>query len=70
MEDPTDYEHQIFKNTNLPKATAPDNGVFVSGLYFEGAKWDQQRKLLVESDEKVLYQKSPIIWFKPVSFSK
>jgi dynein heavy chain len=54
----------------MPKMTAPENGVYVSGLYFEGAKWDYNKKCLEESDAKVLYQKTPIIWFKPVSIKK
>ena len=50
--------------------SAPEDGAFISGLYLEGARWDYQKQSLGESLPKVLFTKVPIIWLKPVRFSK
>jgi len=48
-------------------ATAPSEGIHVKGMYMEGFKWDHDKKMLGESDPKVLFAECPMIWFKPVA---
>ena len=45
--------------------TAPDDGVYVGGLYFDGARWDAENMLLVESEPGVMFSPGPIVHFTP-----
>ncbi|KAL3274756.1 hypothetical protein HHI36_019542 [Cryptolaemus montrouzieri] len=42
-------------------ATAPNEGVYVYGLYLDGAGWDRRNSKLMESINKVLYTLIPIV---------
>jgi dynein heavy chain len=61
---------EIFFNyevVNTPNPTRPADGILANGMFLEGAKWDYTRKVLVESDPKVLYVDCPMIWLKPAT---
>jgi dynein heavy chain, axonemal len=45
---------------------APSDGVYIQGLYVEGARWHDAQHTLAESIPKVLYSLAPTMWFKPV----
>mmetsp|Transcript_4229 Transcript_4229/g.630 ORF Transcript_4229/g.630 Transcript_4229/m.630 type:complete len:206 (+) Transcript_4229:248-865(+) len=51
------------KEENTEKS--PEDGCYVFGLYFDGAKWDYQSKTITESTPKILYSEIPYIWLKP-----
>ena len=68
-EDPTDHETEIFSmhtatNRGL-EVKVPEDGALVSGIYFEGCRWNYQRMCIAEQENKELYSKVPIIWLKP-----
>jgi len=61
--DSLNFEHicQSAETSN----TAAKDGAYISGLFLEGAKWDWDKKTLVEPESMKLFYKMPIIHFKP-----
>ena len=60
--DELDFDFQVIEDE---KPAAPADGVNVTGMFIEGAKWDFPQKALGESDPKVLHVKCPMLWLIP-----
>jgi len=46
-------------------SAAPEDGIYVRGLFFEGARWNASTMELDEALPKVLHSLGPVMWFKP-----
>lgn len=44
---------------------SPDDGVYIYGMYIDGAKWDDERKLLDQADSGKMRYRLPIVHFLP-----
>ncbi|MCO5564171.1 hypothetical protein L7F22_017828 [Adiantum nelumboides] len=66
--DMIDFDFQIIEDPDIC-LTKPEIGVYIKGLFIEGARWDHSKSMLGESEPKVLYSPCPIIWLIPREIS-
>ncbi|XP_073425921.1 dynein axonemal heavy chain 12 [Dendrobates tinctorius] len=57
------YEFQVLPLDTSD--TSPEDGVYINGLFLDGARWDKESGVLAEQHPKNLFDSVPIIWIKP-----
>uniref|UniRef100_A0A2K5RBI2 Dynein axonemal heavy chain 12 n=1 Tax=Cebus imitator TaxID=2715852 RepID=A0A2K5RBI2_CEBIM len=62
------YEFEVIPSDTSD--TSPEDGVYIHGLYLDGARWDRESGLLAEQYPKLLFDLMPIIWIKPTQKSR
>jgi dynein heavy chain len=61
------WDFTVTQVTDLREITsAPKEGVYIRGLYLEGARWDRDRGQLTEPLPMELYDAMPVVLFKPI----
>jgi dynein heavy chain len=65
---PVDLLSYGFSIVDMPLqeiVTPPQDGVYVHGLFLEGARWDASQGSLADSRPRELFSKLPVLWFLP-----
>lgn len=44
----------------------PEDGVYIYGLFMEGGRYDRDEMIITDQFPTIMYDKLPVIWFKPV----
>uniref|UniRef100_A0A8C0Z8U1 Dynein axonemal heavy chain 8 n=1 Tax=Cyanistes caeruleus TaxID=156563 RepID=A0A8C0Z8U1_CYACU len=53
--------NDVLKQTREEITSSPSEGVYIYGLYLEGAGWDKRRSILIESTPKILFVQLPVL---------
>jgi dynein heavy chain len=59
------FEFAILKENSDEITEGPDDGVYIYGLYLEGARFDFEANVIVDSRPGRMYELLPVIHFKP-----
>ena len=65
--DKVDFDFYVVDEADA--GAKPEDGVYVSGFFLDGAGWDPARRVLCESAPKVLFAKAPTLWLRPADTS-
>jgi len=49
----------------IAQMTRPDDGIYTSGLFMEGGRWNRETACIGEALPKVMQSPMPVIWMKP-----
>jgi dynein heavy chain len=64
--DHIDFDFTVISDeSKYDLANGPEDGVFIFGLYVEGARWDDSMEAIEESNPKVLFTQMRPVWILP-----
>jgi dynein heavy chain len=63
--DGLNFKYEVLKETVEELQESPEDGVYIYGLYLEGARFDQAENVVMDSRPLRMYDMLPVIHFKP-----
>jgi dynein heavy chain len=63
------WNFQVMKLANSSPAEPPENGAYSNGLFMDGARWDDDADVIVDSFPKVLWAAVPVLLLLPVELT-
>eukprot|EP00919_Chromeraceae_sp_WS-2016_P014468 GHVR01033983.1.p1 GENE.GHVR01033983.1~~GHVR01033983.1.p1 ORF type:complete len:112 (+),score=2.33 GHVR01033983.1:189-524(+) len=64
--DTLSFKFKVLTNDKDKLVSSPENGVYVDGLFLDGARWDTKDDSLVDQVIGQLYFPMPVIHFLPI----
>jgi dynein heavy chain len=61
LDDVVDHS-EVLKQDRDDVRKGPEEGIYIYGLYLDGAKWEKGKDRLTDSDPKVLFSPLPVLW--------
>lgn len=55
------FDYQVMKQTKEELTSRPNDGIYIHGLFLEGARWNSKSGVLEESLPKILYDPAPVV---------
>ena len=64
--DKLNYSFKVLEEDPSTIEESPESGVYIYGLFFDGARWDEEGGIITDQYPGILYDKAPGIWFEPM----
>ena len=64
--DKLNFSFKVLEDDHTEIDKGPESGVYVYGLFIDGARWDETTGTLTEQNYGIFYEKMPPIWFEPI----
>jgi dynein heavy chain len=62
------FRAQVMQSAGLADTpSAPESGVYIHGMFMEGARWNKEDKCIDESHPSELFAPVPVIWLEPAT---
>ena len=61
LDDVVNYS-EVLRQERDEVRKGPDEGIYIYGLFLDGARWDKSKDILVDSEPKVIFAQLPVLW--------